>query len=109
MRADIALPHTTDLEHFQPIGGQVVVMPADVEQSKLIVTLEHRKHESCRGTVLLVAEGVTEVRPGQEVLFAPYSHRVIELNGNFLFLLHESDMLALVVAAGKTNGESLGS
>lgn len=99
MRADIQLPYDTDLEKFKPISGYVVVKPHEVEQPRIIQLLEWRKHESCRGTILLMADDIDEesLRPGQDVLFSPYSHRIMELNGNYLFLVHWSDVTAILV------------
>lgn len=94
----IPLPSDLSIEDLQPIGGFVVIEPREVKPKGMIIAPDGRRLDSDRGTIILVSDGVDEVRPGQDVLFAPYSQRVLELNGVKLFMVHESDILAVLEA-----------
>lgn len=88
------------MEMLHPTSGNVLIAPIDREPvSKFIIDPELHKLESYRGTILAVspdAEFKEEIRPGQDVIFAPYSHRSLDLHGSVLFVVHWSDILARV-------------
>lgn len=98
--SDIWLPSDVQVEQIKPVAGMILIAPHEREAvSQFIIDPELHKLEGYRGCVLAVADDISEdIRPGDEIMFAPYSHRSLDLNGNTLFVVHWSDVLAFVAA-----------
>ena len=107
--ANITLPSGTNLDSFVPTGFRVLIAPADAQRSFLIVETDRFKHESDRGTILKCAPDVDvayDLFPGMFVAFSPYAQQTLELDGNVLFLVHASDVVAVLDAGVDDAGHS---
>jgi co-chaperonin GroES (HSP10) len=96
--ADLTFP--VDIENVELLNGYTLILPHEKERSQLITVPERWKHVSFRGVVIHVADGVDNIRAGMDVLFSPYAHRSVDVNGQLLFLIHCSDISAVLKAKG---------
>lgn len=96
--ADLWLPSSWELDKIKPVSGNVLIVPKEREAvSKFLVDPKLHEHEACQGTIIALADDVGEdIVLGADVIFAPYSHRSLDLHGNMLFVVHWSDVLARV-------------
>lgn len=94
---------------LRPLDDRVVVEPMEAEQMTAggIVLPDTAKEKPQRGTVLSVGpgklmdsgeRGQMSVSIGDEVIYGKYSGTEIELNGQDVKILRESDILAKVLA-----------
>ena len=94
---------------LRPLDDRVVVEPMDAEEMTAggIVLPDTAKEKPQRGTVLSVGpgklmdsgeRGQMSVSVGDEVIYGKYSGTEIELNGQDVKILRESDILAKVLA-----------
>ena len=93
--------------NFKPLGSRVVVEPIEQEDVTAggIVLPETAKEKPQKGKVLSVGAGdrddngkriAMDVKVGDTVLFAKYAGTEIKVDGKKLFILRESDLLAIV-------------
>ncbi len=94
---------------LRPLDDRVVVEPVEAEERTAggIVLPDTAKEKPQRGTILSVGpgkllengnRGELSVSIGDVVIYGKYSGTDIELNGNDVKILRESDILAKVIA-----------
>lgn len=94
--------------NINPLDDRVVVRPNDAEETTAggIVLPDAAKEKQQRGTVIAVGPGrmldsgqrsPVGVKVGDEVLFGKYGGTEIELDGDEVKILRESDILAKIV------------
>lgn len=101
--ADLTFPSDVDIQNVELLNGYTLILPHEKERSRLITLPDRWEHVSFRGVVLRVADGVNGIRPGMDILFSPYAHRSVDINGQLLFLIHYSDISAVLKAKGASN------
>jgi len=92
-----------------PLGDRVVVRPAEQEQemkspSGIIIANSGTSEKPSRGEVVAVGPGRIDagktisigVKKGDMVLFAKYGHEEVEVNGEDLYIIGESNILAVI-------------
>lgn len=94
---------------LRPLEDRVVVKPKEAEERTAggIVLPDTAKEKPQRGTVMAIGpgklldsgeRGSLSVSVGDEVIYGKYSGSEIEVNGDDVKILRESDILAKVVA-----------
>ncbi len=94
---------------LRPLEDRVVVKPKEAEERTAggIVLPDTAKEKPQRGTVMAIGpgklldsgeRGSLSVSIGDEVIYGKYSGSEIEVNGEDVKILRESDILAKVVA-----------
>lgn len=94
---------------LRPLDDRVVVKPMEAEQVTAggIVLPDTAKEKPQRGTVVSVgpgklldsgSRGTLSVTVGDEVIYGKYSGTEIEVNGEDVKILRETDILAKVLA-----------
>jgi chaperonin GroES len=94
--------------NIRPLDDRVVVRPIEAEQTTSggIVLPDSAKEKPQRGTVLAVGPGKLmdsgkrgdlSVKVGDEVIYGKYGGSDIEVNGDDVKILRESDILAKVL------------
>jgi chaperonin GroES len=92
---------------LKPLGDRVVVEREEAEDVTAggIVLPDAAKDKPSRGTVIAVGEGrmlddgtrhPVQVSKGDRVIFTSYAPQEIEVDGNTVLLLRESDILAVI-------------
>ena len=95
--------------NLRPLDDRVVVRPLEAEETTAggIVLPDNAKEKPQRGKVLAVGpgkmldsgnRGELSVSVGDEVIFGKYGGSEVEVDGDELKILRESDILAKVVA-----------
>ncbi len=85
-----------------PLHDRVIVKPAKAEEKTAggIIIPDTAKEKPQRGTVLAAGPGKKDepvtVKVGDTVLYGKYSGTEIQLNGDDLLIMRESDILAIV-------------
>lgn len=93
---------------IRPLDDRVVVEPTEAEETTAggIVLPESAKERPQRGTIVAVGpgrlldsgeRGELSVTVGDEVIYGKYGGSDIEVNGNEVKILRESDILAKVI------------
>ena len=94
--------------NIQPLRDKILVKPIKKEKatdSGIVIPETVSKEKPEEGKVIAVGPGKitpegnmipTEVKVGDKVLFAKYSPHEIERDGEELFILSESDILAII-------------
>jgi chaperonin GroES len=93
---------------IRPLDDRVVVEPIEAEEKTAggIVLPDSAKEKPQRGTVVAVGpgrlldsgeRGELSVAVGDEVIYGKYGGTDIEINGNDVKILRESDILAKVI------------
>lgn len=93
---------------IRPLDDRVVVQPIEAEEKTAggIVLPDSAKEKPQRGTVIAVgpgklldsgSRGELSVAVGDEVIYGKYGGTDIEINGDEVKILRESDILAKVV------------
>ncbi|MBL9084656.1 MAG: co-chaperone GroES [Planctomycetales bacterium] len=94
--------------NLRPLDDRVVVQPHDAEEKTAggIVLPDAAKEKPQRGKVVAVGpgklldsgdRGTLSVAVGDEVIYGKYSGTEIEVDGNEVKILRESDILAKVI------------
>ena len=85
---------------LQPLSDRVLVRPAAAEQKTAsgIIIPDSAKEKPLKGEVLAVGPGTKDetmqVRVGDVVLFGKYAGTEIEVDGEKLLIMRQSDILA---------------
>lgn len=85
---------------MQPVGDRVVVKPLEVvgeEKRGGIVIPEQMREKPTQGTVVAIGPKVKGVMVGDEIAYGKYSGSPWSLDGTEYVLLHESDILMVLV------------
>ena len=86
---------------IQPLADRVLVRPAEAEQKTASgIIPDTAKEKPQRGEVLAVGKGTKDhemtVKVGDNVLYGKYSGTEIEIDGEKLMIMKESDIYAII-------------
>ncbi len=87
---------------IQPLADRVVVKAAEAEEKTAsgIIIPDTAKEKPQRGTVIAVGPGKPDepmtVKAGDTVLYGKYSGTEVNLDGEDLLIMRESDILGIV-------------
>ena len=88
--------------NIKPLADRVLVRPAEAEQKTAsgIIIPDTAKEKPQRGEVLAVGKGTKDnemtVKVGDQVLYGKYSGTEIEIDGEQLMIMKESDIYAII-------------
>ncbi|GAB3020544.1 co-chaperone GroES [Niabella terrae] len=88
--------------NITPLHDRVIVKPAAAEEKTAggIIIPDTAKEKPQRGTVVAAGPGKKDepvsVKPGDTVLYGKYSGTEIQLDGQDLLIMRESDILAII-------------
>ena len=88
--------------NIKPSADRVLVRPAEAEQKTAsgIIIPDTAKEKPQRGEVLAVGKGTKDnemtVKVGDQVLYGKYSGTEIEIDGEHLMIMKESDIYAII-------------
>ena len=88
--------------NITPLADRVLVRPAEAEQKTAsgIIIPDTAKEKPQHGEVLAVGKGTKDhemtVKVGDKVLYGKYSGTEIELDGEKLMIMKESDIYAII-------------
>ena len=86
---------------IQPLADRVLVKPMAAEEKTIggIIIPDSAKEKPLRGEVIAVGEGTKDekmvVKKGDSVLYGKYAGTEIEVNGEQLIIMRQSDILAI--------------
>ena len=87
---------------IKPLADRVLIKPTPAEEKTLsgIIIPDSAKEKPLRGTVLAVGNGTKDeemvVKENDIVMFGKYAGTEIELDGEKLLIMRQSDILAIV-------------
>ena len=90
------------MTNIKPLADRVLVRPAEAEQKTAsgIIIPDTAKEKPQRGEVLAVGKGTKDhemtVKVGAQVLYGKYSGTEIEIDGEKLMIMKESDIYAII-------------
>ena len=88
--------------NLKPLADRVLVRPAAAEEKTLsgIIIPDSAKEKPQRGTVLAAGPGKIDepmtVKNGDTVLYGKYSGTEIQVDGEDLLIMRESDIFAII-------------
>ena len=88
--------------NITPLHDRVIVMPAAAEEKTagVIIIPDTAKEKPQRGTVVAAGPGKKDepvtVKVGETVLYGKYAGTEIQIEGQDLLIMRESDILAIV-------------
>ena len=88
--------------NLRPLGDRVLVEPAEEKETKKggIIIPDTAKEKPQRGTVVAAGPGKKDepvtVKVGDTVLYGKYAGTEIQIEGDDLLIMRESDILAIV-------------
>lgn len=86
---------------IKPLADRVLIQPTPAEETTIsgIIIPDSAKEKPLKGTVLAVGEGTKDekmiVKEGEVVLYGKYSGTEIELDGEKLLIMRQSDILGI--------------
>jgi chaperonin GroES len=86
----------------KPLQDRVIVKPAGVEEKTAggIIIPDTAKEKPQRGVIVAAGPGKKDepvsVKPGDTVLYGKYAGTEIQINGEDLLIMRESDIFAIV-------------
>ena len=89
---------------LKPLADRVLIKPTPAEETTLsgIIIPDSAKEKPLKGEVLAVGEGTKDekmvVKEGDCVLYGKYAGTEIEVEGEKLLIMRQSDLLAVVEA-----------
>ncbi|OGC81512.1 MAG: co-chaperone GroES [Candidatus Abawacabacteria bacterium RIFCSPHIGHO2_01_FULL_46_8] len=93
---------------LKPLGDNIIVRPASAEEvtaSGIVIPDTASKEKPQRGEVIAVGPGkmlesgkrsAMEVKKGDQVLFTKYAPSEVKIEGEELFVLSASDIIAII-------------
>ncbi len=87
---------------IKPLSDRVLIEPAKAEEITAggIIIPDSAKEKPLKGLVKAVGNGTKDeemiVKSGDEVLYGKYAGTEIELNGEKLLMMRQSDILAII-------------
>lgn len=87
---------------IKPLSDRVLIEPAKAEEKTAggIIIPDSAKEKPQKGTVKAVGNGTKDetmvVKPGDTVLYGKYSGTEIEVDGEKMLMMRQSDILAIV-------------
>jgi chaperonin GroES len=87
---------------LQPLADRIVIkkIEAEAKSASGILLPDSAKEQPQSGEALAVGKDVTEVKVGDQVLYAKYGPAEVKVEGEELLIVKEEDVLA-VVKGGK--------
>ena len=88
--------------NIQPLADRVLIKPTPAEEKTLSGNIipDSAKEKPLRGTVLAAGKGTKDeemvVKENDVVMFGKYAGTEIELDGEKLLIMRQSDILAIV-------------
>lgn len=88
--------------NIQPLADRVLIKPTPAEEKTLsgIIIPDSAKEKPLRGTVLAAGKGTKDeemmVKENDVVMFGKYAGTEIELDGEKLLIMRQSDILAII-------------
>jgi chaperonin GroES len=85
-----------------PLHDRVIVKPAPSEEKTTggIIIPDTAKEKPQRGTIMAAGPGKKDepvvVKPGDSVLYGKYAGTEIQINGEDMLIMRESDILAIL-------------
>lgn len=86
--------------NLKPLADRVVIKPAEAEEKTVngIIIPDNAKEKPLRGEVVAVGNGTKDeemvLKVGDTVLYGKYAGTEIELEGEKLLIMRQSDVLA---------------
>ena len=86
---------------IKPLADRVLIKPTPAEETTIagIIIPDSAKEKPLRGTVLATGDGTADekmvVKPGGEVLYGKYAGTEVELDGEKLMIMRQSDVLGI--------------
>lgn len=86
--------------NIKPLADRVVIKPTPAEEVTMagIIIPDSAKEKPLKGEVLAVGTGTKDedmiLKPGDNVLYGKYAGTEIELDGQKLLIMRQSDVLA---------------
>ena len=99
---EVKQKNITVMTNIKPLADRVLVRPAEAEQKTAsgIIIPDTAKEKPQRGEVLAVGKGTKDhemtVKVGDQVLYGKYSGTEIEIDGEKLMIMKESDIYAII-------------
>lgn len=87
---------------IKPLADRVLVEPAKAEEKigGIIIPDTASKEKPIKGTVIAVGEGTKDetmvLKAGDQILYGKYAGTEVELDGEKLLIMRQSDVLAVV-------------
>ncbi len=88
--------------NIQPLADRVLIKPTPAEEKTLsgIIIPDSAKEKPLRGTVLAAGKGTKDeemvVKENDVVMYGKYAGTEIELDGEKLLIMRQSDILAII-------------
>ena len=88
--------------NIKPLADRVLVRPAAAEEKTTggIIIPDSAKEKPLKGEVLAVGHGTKDeemvVKNGDQVLYGKYAGTEIEVDGETLLIMRQSDILAII-------------
>ena len=88
--------------NIKPLADRVLVKPAAVEEKTVsgIIIPDTAKEKPLKGEVIAVGKGTKDeemvVKEGEQVLYGKYAGTEIEVDGEKLLIMRQSDILAIL-------------
>lgn len=88
--------------NIKPLADRVLVVPAAAEEKTVsgIIIPDSAKEKPLRGTVRAVGQGTKDeemvLKEGDVVLYGKYAGTEIELEGEKVLIMRQSDVLAVI-------------
>lgn len=86
----------------KPLADRVIILPTPAEEvtASGIIIPNSAKEKPLRGTVLAVGPGTKDeemqLKNGDEVLYGKYAGTEVELEGEKVLIMRQSDVLAII-------------
>ncbi len=91
------------MTNIKPLADRVLVRPVAAEEKTVggIIIPDSAKEKPLKGEVLAVGNGTKDeqmvLKTGDEVLYGKYSGTELEIDGEKLLIMRQSDVLAVVL------------
>lgn len=88
---------------IQPLADRVLIQPTPAEETTLsgIIIPDSAKEKPLKGTVIAVGNGTKDeemvLQEGQTVLYGKYAGTEIDVEGDKMLIMRQSDVLAVVL------------
>lgn len=88
---------------IQPLADRVLIQPTPTEETTLsgIIIPDSAKEKPLKGTVIAVGNGTKDeemvLKEGQTVLYGKYAGTEIDVEGDKMLIMRQSDVLAVVL------------
>lgn len=84
--------------NFQPLGKRVLVKRVEEEAKTAtgIIIPDNAKEKPLRGKIVAVSKELSEIKDGDEVLFAKYGGTEVKFNGEEFLVLNIDDVLGII-------------